>query len=256
VNDFRLDRFEITVGRFRKFVAAWNGGWRPTAGAGKHTHLNSGNGLTDSSGTTTYEQGWSSSWTSNVAMTTANLQCASAWQTWTTSAGANEDMPMVCQNWYEDYAFCIWDGGFLPSEAEWNYAASGGSEQRVYPWSSPANSNTVSCSYANYAPTTTTFCVNGATGGPNAVGSESTKGDGKFGQADLAGNANEFVLDWYASFVPTCNNCAYLPVAAADKVLRGGSFNAGAAAVLASFRGTIGPTARGARWGSRCARAP
>jgi formylglycine-generating enzyme required for sulfatase activity len=27
-----------------------------------------------------------------------------------------------------------WDGGFLPSEAEWESAASGGSEQRAYPW--------------------------------------------------------------------------------------------------------------------------
>ncbi len=32
---------------------------------------------------------------------------------------------MVCVNWHEAYAFCIWDGGVLLSEAEWEYAAAG-----------------------------------------------------------------------------------------------------------------------------------
>ncbi|MGO9835775.1 MAG: SUMF1/EgtB/PvdO family nonheme iron enzyme [Polyangiaceae bacterium] len=36
-----------------------------------------------------------------------------------------------CVNWYESYTFCIWDGGFLPSEAEWEYAAGGGSHSLV-----------------------------------------------------------------------------------------------------------------------------
>jgi formylglycine-generating enzyme required for sulfatase activity len=40
VTDFRLDKYEVTVGRFRKFKAAWDAGWRPSAGAGKHEHLN------------------------------------------------------------------------------------------------------------------------------------------------------------------------------------------------------------------------
>jgi formylglycine-generating enzyme required for sulfatase activity len=44
-----------------------------------------------------------------------------------------ERLPIICVNWCEAYAFCIWDGGFLQSETEWKYAASGGSKQRECP---------------------------------------------------------------------------------------------------------------------------
>jgi formylglycine-generating enzyme required for sulfatase activity len=50
--------------------------------------------------------------------------------TWTASVGGNENLPINGVNWWESYAFCIWDGGFLPSEAEWESAAAGGDQQR------------------------------------------------------------------------------------------------------------------------------
>src|SRR5580704_4269305 len=62
VGTFRLDKYSVTVGRFRTFVTAWDNGagWYPPAGSGKHTHLNGGQGLVDSANDAgmTYEPGW------------------------------------------------------------------------------------------------------------------------------------------------------------------------------------------------------
>ena len=142
VSGFRLDKYLVTVGRFRQFVAAWNGGYYPAAGSGKHTHLNGGQGLQNGGAPGTYETGWDASWdnTTDIDPTDANMaQCeATSGQgvTWTSSVGSNENLPINCTTWWEAYAFCIWDGGFLPSEAEWEYAAAGGGLQLEYPWGS------------------------------------------------------------------------------------------------------------------------
>jgi formylglycine-generating enzyme required for sulfatase activity len=255
VSDFRLDRFEITVGRFRKFIAAWNGGWRPSFGDGKHAHLSGGEGLLDSD--SEYEPGWNPAWSTNIAPTDANLQCDSFYKPWTTSAGPNENHPVSCINWYEAYAFCIWDGGFLPTEAEWNYAASGGSDQRAYPWSSPSTSTAIDCSYANYYIGSATTAVCTSTGW-NDVGSESPRGDGKYGQADLAGNVSEWNLDWWdtSSYKVPCSDCSYTNGSEVDRVARGGSFDSIGTDLFSSKRDGFEPTVRVFLTGARCARVP
>jgi len=87
---------------------------------------------------------------SNIAPTNANLASCAPYSTWTSTAESQENLPVNCVNWYEAYAFCIWDGGFLPSEAEWEYAAAGGSQQREYPWGSTPSGLSVSYQYAVY----------------------------------------------------------------------------------------------------------
>jgi formylglycine-generating enzyme required for sulfatase activity len=255
VNDFRLDKFEITVGRFRNFKAAWDAGWRPEEGAGKHTHLAGGSGL-NTDGNFGFEPGWITTWEPDVAPEDANLACSDALATWTPSPGTNEDRPINCINWYEAYAFCIWDGGFLPSEAEWNYAAAGGAEQRAYPWSVPSSSTTSDCSYANYQ--NGDYCVAPGSGSTNDVGSESPKGDAKYGQADLAGNVWEWVLDSAGAYRPSCSNCASYPDSASNGVVRGGALNSTADELLVSARNIgFGLSQRGGgHLGARCARAP
>jgi len=258
ISGFRLDKYLVTVGRFRQFVAAWNGGYTPPAGSGKHAHLDGGNGLIDASGgTPVSEPGWSPADDGNVMLSDQSLACDPTFATWTRTAGTQEDenLPMNCVSWYQAYAFCIWDGGFLPSEAEFEYAAAGGSEQREYPWGS-TDPGTAS-HYAIYGGehggdgTSCTGLANLAPVGSAAMGA------GRWGQLDLAGDVSEWNLDYHAPFGNPCTDCTSL-AGGSGRVNRGGSFRGNASPYLQSFfRGDLlYATDQTSAFGFRCARTP
>jgi len=242
VSDFYLDKYEITVGRFRAFVNAGMGTQKkpPAAGAGAHPLI--------------ADSGWDSTWNTNLPADTASLRaamkCDSTFQTWTDTPGGNEDRPQNCMTWFEAAAFCAWDGGRLPTEAEWNYAATGGDEQLEYPWGS-----SIDPSDASYRVDYTQNCV--GDGVPTCtladlivVGTKPA-GNGRWGHADLAGNVWEWTLDWYGNFPMPCKNCANL-VSSPSRVARGGGFENIPYYVLANVRITI-PTSDYSDIGSRCA---
>lgn len=255
VSAFSLDKYEVTVGRFRTFVARGNATQTapPAAGAGAHAKI-------PSSG---WDPTWDAELETDTAALAAALACDAQYATWTASTGANEDLPINCVTWYEAEAFCAWDGGFLPTEAEFNYAAAGGGEQRAYPWSNPATSLSSDCSDANYdingGPTYCTPGSDGAVATMNRVGSESPKGDGAWGQSDLGGNAWEWTLDWYAPYIDPCEDCANLMASGSNRVIRGGNFSHAESFMRAANRGLTTdsnsePANRSRDVGFRCAR--
>ncbi len=259
VSSFRLDKYLVTVGRFRQFVNAvlprdGGTGWLPPPGSGKHNHLNGGDGLAATGGG--FEPGWLASDDANIAPTDSNLTANGGYATWTSSPGVDENLPVTDATWYEAYAFCIWDGGFLPSDAESEYAAAGGAQQREYPWgaTAPGTAN----DYAIFGD------GNGlcyfTSGGACAVApvGYAAQGAGLFGQLDLAGDLWEWNLDWLADYMDPCTDCADVTVVpvSAGRVVRGGNFAIDASNLLSPYRDEYGPVARSNYIGFRCARAP
>ena len=62
VSSFYLDKYEVTVGRFRAFVAAFDAGWRPSVGEGANAAVESAQGLAPGA------TGWQSAWVQILAL--------------------------------------------------------------------------------------------------------------------------------------------------------------------------------------------
>jgi formylglycine-generating enzyme required for sulfatase activity len=171
-----LDKYEVTVGRFRAFVAAYDGE-TPDEGEGA---------VASEPGS-----GWLSSYdtyvTSNADELLALLKCDpddEQLEAWTDEPGNNETLPINCVDWWTAFQFCVWDGARLPTEAEWEFAAAGGTEDRLYPW----GMEEPSCSRAQLDDCGNTYIAE--------VGAHPS-GQGRYGHMDLAGNVYEWTLDHY-----------------------------------------------------------
>ncbi|WP_437712289.1 SUMF1/EgtB/PvdO family nonheme iron enzyme [Sorangium sp. So ce448] len=250
VSSFLLDTYEVTVGRFRAFVEAGQGtrASAPEEGAGQHPQVPG--------------SGWSADWNhwfeeDTAALKEAVLRCYAEPEvsTWTDEVGPNEDLPMNCITWAEAFAFCVWDGGRLPTSTEMNYAASGGDEHRVYPWGQE-----IDPSRANYG------CI--ADGSPAQecalsdilpVGSRPA-GAGRWGQQDLSGGMEEFTRDWSVTGTPPvpCVDCIVLERSSGGFYLEthGGNYRDGEPGLYATSGGVYRSPGRYSGNGVRCARTP
>src|SRR6266542_4255944 len=100
-------------------------------------------------------------------------------------------LPINCMPWQAADAYCRAVGKRLPTEAEWEFAASGGQKVR-YPWGTYPPSCVVAVTLVSNR--SGASC---STSGPAVVGTH-PKGASPFGVEDMAGNVEEWVSDWYA----------------------------------------------------------
>jgi formylglycine-generating enzyme required for sulfatase activity len=170
--------------------------------------------------------------------------------------------PVNCVDWEMAEKFCHEQGGRLPTEAEWEFAARG-PDGRKYPWGDddPAADHLNACGKE---------CV--AWGAKNGIDEKAMypaddgfpntapvgsfpKGASRYGVEDVVGNVWEWVADWYGDYGTDESIDPKGPSAGDERVIRGGAWNGSYASwVRPTFRYKDAPSKRSYGIGFRCAK--
>jgi formylglycine-generating enzyme len=203
---FYIDRYEVTLSLYRKFLEEGNHDAPPT-------------------------------WDAEAA----------------TSVG---DRPAIGMRWESAAAYCRWAGKRLPTEAEWEKAARG-TDGRRYPWGEMQPFVDI----ANYnrgmwvSEAVTLMAVTGGLEGMSVRHGLKEGGKSPFGVSHMAGNAAEWVADWYERdyYHKSPGRNPSGPMTGEKRVLRGGSWADVPSALRATARFSAEPNFEDRTVGFRCA---
>jgi formylglycine-generating enzyme required for sulfatase activity len=136
------------------------------------------------------------------------------------------DRPVVGVGWEEALAYCVWAGGTLPTEAQWELAARG-FDQRRFPWGDAPPDERRAC-----------FAEDWNRGGPAPIGAHPS-GASPFGCQDMAGSVWEWCLDGFradAYLARTGRDPCVTGEAGRVRPLRGGCWRSIACKLQAAYR--------------------
>jgi sulfatase modifying factor 1 len=148
---------------------------------------------------------------------------------WSTPEGPGSDVsargdhPVVHVSWNDAVAYCKWSGQRLLTEAEWEYAARGGLEQKLYPWGDklrPGGTHRCNIWQGEFPRQDT-----GDDGYRGTCPVEAFPPN-DFGLFSMTGNTWEWCSDWFDSEFhktgPTKNPIG--PPGGSERIMKGGSY--------------------------------